>query len=105
MIKVSILYPNHEGSRFDMEYYCKKHIPMIRQKLGSALKGVAVDQGLRGTEPGIPATYIAMGHLYFASLEEFLTAFAPHAAEIRGDIPNYTDIQPIRQISEVKIRN
>src|SRR6266404_104412 len=33
------------------------------------------------------------------SAEVFATAFAPHAAELQGDAPNYTDIQPVVQIS------
>ena len=53
--------------------------------------------------PGSPATYIAMGHLLFESVEAFQTAFGPHAKEIMGDLPNYTDIQPLIQISEIKM--
>ena len=103
MIKVSVLYPNDEGKRFDMEYYCNNHLPMVQGKLGAACKSAAVEHGLGGGEPGSPATYIAMGHLYFDSIEAFQTAFGPHAKEIMGDIPNYTDIQPVIQVSEVKI--
>jgi uncharacterized protein (TIGR02118 family) len=103
MIKVSVLYPNEEGKSFDMGYYCDKHIPMVKEKLGSACKSVAVEQGLAGGQPGSPPTYIAMGHLYFDSVEAFQAAFGPHAKEIMGDIPNYTKIQPTIQISEVKI--
>jgi uncharacterized protein (TIGR02118 family) len=44
-----------------------------------------------------------MFHLYFDSIEAFQNAFGPHAQAIMGDIPNYTDIQPTIQISEVKI--
>jgi uncharacterized protein (TIGR02118 family) len=103
MIKVSVLYPNIADKTFDMEYYCSKHIPMVQQKLGAACKGVAVEAGLGGAEPGSPATYIAMGHLYFDSVEAFQTAFGPHTQAIMGDIPNYTDLQPTIQISDVKI--
>jgi uncharacterized protein (TIGR02118 family) len=103
MIKVSVLYPNIAGKTFDMEYYCSKHIPMVQQKLGAACKGVAVEAGLGGAEPGSPATYLVMGHLYFDSVEAFQTAFGPHAQAIMGDIPNYTDLQPTIQISDVKI--
>lgn len=103
MIKISVFYPNEQGKRFDMEYYCKNHIPMVQQKLGAQCKGVAVEQGLGGGEPGSRAKYVAMGHLYFESVEEFQTAFGPHAEAIMGDIPNYTDIRPTIQISEVKI--
>jgi uncharacterized protein (TIGR02118 family) len=44
-----------------------------------------------------------MGHLYFDSVEAFQAAFGPHAPAIMADIPNYTDIQPVIQISEVKM--
>jgi uncharacterized protein (TIGR02118 family) len=44
-----------------------------------------------------------MGHIYFDSVEAFQTAFGPHAETIMADIPNYTDIEPTLQISEVKI--
>jgi len=103
MIKVSVFYPNEKGKKFDMEYYCNKHMPMVQQKLGNALKSRAVEQGLGGGEPGSRPIYIAMGHLYFDSVEAFQSAFGPHAQSIMGDVPNYTDIQPAIQISEVKI--
>ena len=103
MIKVSVFYPNQEGSKFDMDYYCKSHIPMVQQKLGAACKGVAAEQGLAGATPGSRAAYAAMGHLYFDSVEAFQAAFSPHAQAIMADIPNYTDIQPTIQLSEVKL--
>ena len=103
MIKVSVLYPNEEGKKFDMDYYCNSHIPMVQEKLGAALKGGAVDQGLGGVDPGSPATYVAMTHLLFDSVEAFQGAFGPHAEAIMADIPNYTDIQPTIQVSEVKM--
>ena len=103
MIKVSVFYADREGSKFDMDYYCRSHIPMVREKLGAACKGVAVEQGVAGATPGSRPGFIAMGHLYFDSSEAFQTAFGPHAETIMADIPNYTDIQPTIQISEVKI--
>jgi uncharacterized protein (TIGR02118 family) len=104
MIKVSVLYPYEKGKKFDMEYYCAKHLPMVQQKAGAACRSVEADQGLSGGEPGTPPGFIAMGHLYFDSIEAFQAAFAPHAAAIMADIPNYTDIVPMLQISEVKLR-
>ena len=103
MIKVSVLYPAGEGTKFDMGYYCSKHIPMVQQKLGAACKSVAVEQGLAGGTLGSPPTYVAMGHLYFDSVAAFQAAFGPHAADIVADIPNYTNVQPVIQISDVKI--
>ena len=103
MIKVSVFYPNNEGSRFDMNYYCNSHVPMVRQKLGTACKGLAVEHGLTGASPESRPAFIAMGHLYFDSATDFQAAFGPHAEAIMTDIPNYTDIRPTIQISEVKI--
>ena len=103
MIKVSVFYPNNEGSKFDIDYYCNRHMPMVRQKLGTACKGAAVEQGIAGPTAGSRPAFIAMGHIYFDSVEAFQTAFGPHADAIMADIPNYTDIQPTLQISDVKI--
>jgi uncharacterized protein (TIGR02118 family) len=103
MIKVSVFYPDRDGSKFDMDYYCARHIPLVREKLGAACKGVAVEQGIGGGTPGSRPGFIAMGHLYFDSVEAFQEAFGPHADAIMADIPNYTDIQPTIQFSDVKI--
>jgi len=103
MIKVSVFYPNDDGKKFDMDYYLNNHMPMVQQKLGAALKGKDVEQGLGGLEPGSRATYAAMCHLHFDSIGTFQNAFGPHAESIMGDVPNYTDIQPTVQISEVKL--
>jgi uncharacterized protein (TIGR02118 family) len=103
MIKVSVLYPNDPGGTFDMAYYLGTHIPLVQQKLSGALRGTAVDQGLGGTEPGSPPAYIAICHLLFDSVEAYKEAFEPHAQAIVGDIPNYTNTQPIVQVSAVKL--
>jgi uncharacterized protein (TIGR02118 family) len=103
MIMVSVLYPAGETTRFDMDYYCKSHMPLVQRKLGAACESMAVDHGLGSGTSGAPPAYTAMGHLYFESVEEFQAAFAPHAAEILADIPNYTNIQPVPRISEVKM--
>jgi len=103
MVKVSVMYPNHEGTKFDMTYYINRHIPMVRQLLGSALRGVSVEQGISGEGPGSPASYVAMGHLLFDSVEAFQTSFGPQAQAIMEDIPNYTNSVPIVEISEVKL--
>ena len=103
MIKVSVLYQDADGKKFDMQYYCDKHIPMVKQRLGSACKRLDVDQGMGGGQPGSKPAFVAMAHLLFDSVEEFQGAFAPHADEIMGDIPNYTDIQPTIQLSEVRM--
>jgi len=101
MIKVSVLYPEVKGGKFDFAYYCDNHIPMVREKLGDTCKGVTVERGLSGATPDSNTTYTAMGHFLFDSVETFQKAFGPHAEAILNDLPNYTDAQPVIQISEV----
>jgi uncharacterized protein (TIGR02118 family) len=103
VITVSVLYPNTPGNRFDMTYYMSKHIPMLRQKLGPALKSVAVEQGLGGGEPGSPPPFLAICHLRFDSVDSFQQSFAPHAPAIVGDVPNYTNAPPTVQVSDVRL--
>jgi uncharacterized protein (TIGR02118 family) len=103
MIKVSVLYPNSPDARFDMAYYVDRHMPMVRDLIGGALKGINVEQGLAGGQPGAPAPYVALGHLLFESVDVFQAAFAQHSDAILADIPNYTNTQPTVQVSQVKL--
>ena len=99
MFKVSIFYP--AGNAFDMEYYRTKHMPMVKEKIGPACTGIAVDQGIAGGAPGAPPTYVAIGHIFVESLEPFQAAMANYGKEIMADVKNYTDAHPTIQISEV----
>ena len=103
MIKVSVFYPNKEGARFDMEYYLQKHLPLVRQKMAGAMKGMGVEQGISGGAPGAPLPYRVIAYMTFDSMEAYQAAFSAHVQSIMADVPNYTDLQPIVQISEIKI--
>ena len=103
MIKVTVMYPNAADVRFDMAYYLDRHMPMVRDLMGGALKGMNVEQGIAGGQPGVPAPYIALGHLLFESVDAFEAVFGQHSAAILADIPNYTNTQPTVQISQVKL--
>jgi uncharacterized protein (TIGR02118 family) len=103
MIKVSVMYPNTPGARFNHEYYANKHMPLVKQRMGDTCKFYTVDKGIAGGAPGTAATYIGMCHIYCDSVESFQKGFGPHADEIMGDIPNYTDLAPTIQISEVVV--
>lgn len=101
MIKVTILYPNAEGKKFDMDYYTTKHFPLLRTLCGDALKATAIDKGIAGGAPGAPIPFLAIGYLYFDTLAAYQNAMAANVAKIRADIPNYTNVQPVIQVSEV----
>ncbi len=98
---MTILYPNTDGNTFDMEYYKNTHIPLLEELLGEQLKRVEIDKGIAGAMPDDPIPYVAIGYLYFDRLTDYYTSFGPHSDKIIGDIPNYTNIEPIVQISQV----
>ena len=103
MIRMSVLYPRKEGARFDWAYYTGTHLPLVRRKLGATLKALSIEQGIAGGAPGSPAAFVAIANHTFESVAAFQAAFKEHAQELMADIPNFTSIEPIIQLSEVKI--
>ena len=99
MIKVSVMYPNRDGATFDMDYYCQKHMALVEQLLGSALKGISIDKGI--DQPTEAAPFLAIGHLLFDSVESFQAALAAHGAALMADIPNYTNVPPKILVSDI----
>jgi uncharacterized protein (TIGR02118 family) len=101
MIKVAILYPNGEGKKFDMEYYSSKHMPLAASLFGNSLKAMSIDRGLSGGAPDASLPYLATGYFYFESMSTFQQAMGPNSEKLRADVPNYTNVKPIIQVSEV----
>ncbi len=94
MITVSILYPQSDGTSFDMDYYATNHMPMIAKHLGDACQGWGVVDVI-GTD------YHAMAWAVVSSAEAFQAAMQEHGAEITGDVPNYTNTVPVMLMGEV----
>jgi len=103
MINVNVLYPNSEGSTFDKDYYLTKHTPTLQERLKGSLRGLTVDFGIAGGMPGAPAAFVCICNLTFDSVEAFQAEMAANGAEIMADIPNYTNVSPVIQISDVKL--
>ena len=101
MIAFAVMYPYGPDKHFDMDYYLATHIPLVREKVGDALKGVTIDSGRASREPGSAPTYTTVTRLLFDSMEDVATRMAPHSPVFDADIPNFTDIKPFIQISEV----
>ncbi len=100
MTLVSVLYPNEPGARFDLAYYTKTHIPLVRERWSPmGLEDVRVFRGT-GAAGGGGAPYQVMALLTFRSAEDFGKAVETHGAEILGDIPNFTSVQPAIQVNE-----
>jgi uncharacterized protein (TIGR02118 family) len=101
MYRVSIMYPNQEGAEFDFEYYRTTHMQLIEKHLKSfGLVKTEVDKGISGGGDE-PAPYICTGHLYFKTRDGYDSGIAEVGSVLRGDIPHFTTIVPVRQVSEI----
>ena len=102
MFKVAIFYPNGEDKTFDMDYYERKHMPMVAGFLGKNLKFYEIDKGISGRTPNDKAPFVAIGYFYINDVAEYNKAIAQNRDAVVGDFKNYTNIQPVVQISEIK---
>jgi len=89
---LTIVYPNHDGAKFDTAYYRSKHIPLAMQVMKAASVTV-----IEGTPNGAtPPPYRMIAHFLFTSPEARQAALAnPRMAEVRADIPTFTDIKQV----------
>lgn len=102
MFKVAILYSNGEGKTFDMEYYENNHMPMVAGFIGENLKFYEIDMGIAGRTPNDKVPYLAIGYFYIKDVAEYNKAISQNIDAIVSDFKNYTNIQPVIQISEIK---
>ena len=101
MILVTVMYPAGAGTTFDLDYYLKKHIPLVKARWTSlGLKSAQVLRGA-GKPDGTPPDYQMMALLTFGSLDDFKAAGKAHGAEIFADIPKFTNTQAVVQINEI----
>jgi uncharacterized protein (TIGR02118 family) len=102
MIKVAIFYPNGEDKTFDMDYYANNHMPMAASLFGDSLKAMSIDKGIANSKPDMPVQFLAIGYFYFDTMSSYESSMGPNSEKLRADVPNYTNIQPMIQISEVQ---
>jgi uncharacterized protein (TIGR02118 family) len=100
MFCVSIAYPKKDGGTFDFEYYARKHIPMVTGFLGANAVKSETRKGVASPD-GSAASFVCMANIWIKSVEELQATLATNGKEIMGDIPNFTNIQPIIQVDEV----
>ena len=100
MIVVSVVYPRAEGTEFDFDYYESTHLPLLADRWRDS--GLVGAEAMRGVSaPGGEAPYFAIALLRFTSSEAMRAALGgEHAEEIMGDIPKFTNVQPVVQFNE-----
>jgi uncharacterized protein (TIGR02118 family) len=101
MHRLTVLYPAKDGEAFNYDYYFGPHHKLVVSRFKpEGMVSCEFDKGL--SDPaGDKAPYFAIAYLKFKSLEDLQKTLAKHGAEILGDIPNYTKIEPIMQVNEI----
>jgi uncharacterized protein (TIGR02118 family) len=95
MIRLSVYYPKSDGATFDHDYYRDNHVPLAVKTWGLDSDKAEIDRGLDGP-------YVAAVHFQFESPEAVAAAMgAPGTPEVMADVPNYTNITPVLQTSEI----
>ncbi len=93
MIRMTVTYPSSDTSTFDHDYYRATHVPLV-SKTWKPLSA-EIDKGVQG--PSVAAV-----HITFPDMAALQAAMAdPGTAAIMADVANYTNIEPVIQISEI----
>ena len=101
MIRVTALYRNSERARFDFDYYVKTHVQLGRERLRDfGIGRIEVERGVESLD-GQRTGYVCIAHVEFPSVEDFKRGMERHGEELFADLPNYTNIEPEIQISEL----
>src|SRR6185437_3961163 len=102
MHRLTVLYPAKGGEAFNYDYYFNNHHKLVVSRLKpEGMVSCEFDQGVSDPAGG-KAPYLAIAYLKFTSADALQKALAKHGAEIVGDIANYTKIELVMQVNEVK---
>jgi uncharacterized protein (TIGR02118 family) len=90
-MSLNVVYPNHDGAKFDTAYYRSTHIPLAT-KVMKATSVILIEGVPNGSTP---PPFAMIAHFQFASPEALQAALAnPGMAEVRADVAKFTDIKP-----------
>jgi uncharacterized protein (TIGR02118 family) len=88
---LNVIYPNHEGAKFDLAYYRSTHIPLAMKVMKAT--SVTLIEGVPMGTTAMP--YVMLAQFQFASADAVKAGLAnPAMADVRADIPKFTDIKP-----------
>ena len=99
---ITVLYPKVEGATFNLDYYLKSHMPMVDSEMKSyGLKSWSVNKFIGTPTPGVDPAYSVEATLYFDTVDQFQEALKATAGKVLGDIPNFSNKDPIMLIGDV----
>lgn len=101
MVKLTVMYPYHPGCRFDMDYYVNRHIAIHKQD--PLVLGIIIEQGESAFRQGPVPGLVCAAHFFYESIGTLNESRTPEKGKRQAaDLPNFTDITPQDQISEVE---
>ena len=98
---ITVQYPNVEGATFDLDCYMAKHMPLVGERFAShGLTGWRVTRFI-GTPQGGKAVYSVMATLAFDHPDQFKAAIAAEGGVVLGDVPNFSNKEPVIMIGDI----
>ncbi len=95
-----MFYPNTTESMFNLDYYVTQHVPMMERMLKPmGMEEVLVDQALGTPMPYERPPFSVIAHLVFKNHEMMEMCMGQCEADLLKDVPNFTNVAPIVQIS------
>ncbi len=101
MVKVSVFYKNTAGAKFNADYFLNVHMPLAVRLLAAGIRSATAEIGVRGTGEGDAPAFAAIASFTSESAEQFMNVFMEAGGRLQADIPNYTDIDPMIQVSNL----
>jgi uncharacterized protein (TIGR02118 family) len=91
---LTILYPNKEGAKWDVDYYRAHHMPLIMKLYGAqAIKRFELrkgDKNMAGARPDFVGTV----NIYIQDQKAFDAAGKQHGQTLRDDVPHFSSVFP-----------
>ncbi|KAH6892892.1 ethyl tert-butyl ether degradation EthD [Thelonectria olida] len=99
---ITVLFPNEPDAKYDIDYYTTKHMPLIQTLWGKygvkSWSATKFANGINGSAP----VYTFGSIVVWDNQEQVKTAFSgPEADEIMGDVPNFSNKQPVFLFGDV----
>ena len=98
---ITVFYENVDDATFDLDYYMAKHMPLVEEKFKPfGIEGWRVLKAV-GTPSGGKPAYSVIANLEFDTADQFLAAVAAEGGPVFGDVPNFSNKDPVVVIGDL----
>ena len=98
-VSMQVAYPINNDTSFDLDYYIKNHLAIIRENWSDHIQQMIVTKGTSGGKD-VPSPYYAIATVIFENGDEMRAAMKK-GGPVFNDIGNYYNINPIMMLGEV----